>query len=98
MKSYKKIRSFSSQTVQENERTKVEANTRLKTGIRLYNNRLDLLAYYDRKREITLTDVGIICQACDQTFAHVNVPGIQKVRKDTGQLSIVSDYPHIAGH
>lgn len=37
----------------------MEANNRLKTSIRLHNNRLDLLAYYERKRENTLTDVGI---------------------------------------
>ena len=76
----------------------MEANTRLKTSIRLRNDRRDLLAYYERKREITLTDLGITCQACDQTFAHSNVPGTQKVMRDVGQPSTVSDCPHIAGH
>ena len=69
----KKIRSHSSQATQENERIEVKANTRLKTRIRLPNNRLDLLAYYEKKRKIILTDVGITCQARYQLLAFMTV-------------------------
>ena len=92
------IRSYSSQAKQENERTGVEANTRLRTSIRLHNNRLDLLAYYERKRKITLTDVGITCQVRYQNFAYLRVQwDTANVIEDVGQLFTVSDRPHIAG-
>ena len=68
-----KIRSYFSQAKQENQRTEVEGNTRLRISIRLHNNRLDLLAYYERKRKITPTDVGVTCQAHYQIFAYLRV-------------------------
>lgn len=93
-----KIRSYSSQAKQENERTGVEANTSLRISIRLHNNRLDLLAYYERKRKITLTDVGVTCQAHYQTFAYLRVQwDTENIIEDVGQLLIVSDHPHTAG-
>lgn len=93
-----KIRSYSSQAKQENERTGVEANTRLRISIRLHNNRLDLLAYYERKRKITLTDIGVTCQAHYQTFTYLRVQwDTENIIEDVGQFLIVSDRPHTAG-
>lgn len=47
--------------------------TKLKTSTKLHNNRLDLLAYYERKRKITLTYVGITCLAHVQIFVYANI-------------------------
>lgn len=77
----------------------MEANTRLKASNRLHNDRLDLLACYEAKREITLTDVGITCQAHYLIFEYMNVQwDTKKVLGDMGQLFIESDRLHVAGH
>lgn len=76
----------------------MEANTSLKTSIRLHNDRLGLLAYYERKREITITDVRITCQTYYQTFACVNVQCDTRSPEGTGQLFIVPGCPRTAAH
>jgi len=59
LKSSKKLRSHSVQEVVANENVEIRVDTRIKTDVKIQNNRPDLFVHDKKRREITLIEVGI---------------------------------------
>jgi hypothetical protein len=58
----KKVRGHSVQEIMENELAEIKVDTRLKTDIKISNNRPDIFIFDKRKQEIILVEVGITSQ------------------------------------
>ncbi|TBU12448.1 hypothetical protein CWI38_0753p0030, partial [Hamiltosporidium tvaerminnensis] len=61
-KSSKRIRSHSVQEILDNEYAEIRVNTRIKTDVKIRNNRLDIYILDKKKNMITLIEVGITSQ------------------------------------
>ncbi|MCB1712129.1 MAG: reverse transcriptase family protein [Candidatus Riesia sp.] len=67
IKSSKRMRSHSIQEIVGNKEVEIRVDTRIKTDIKVPNNRPDLFVYDKKKGEITLIEVGITNQDLLQT-------------------------------
>ncbi|TBU17010.1 hypothetical protein CWI38_0291p0040, partial [Hamiltosporidium tvaerminnensis] len=61
-KSSKRIRSHSVQEILDNEYAEIIVDTRIKTDVKIRNNRLDIFILDKKKNKITLIEVGITSQ------------------------------------
>ncbi|TBU12772.1 hypothetical protein CWI38_0635p0030, partial [Hamiltosporidium tvaerminnensis] len=61
-KSLKRIRSHSVQEIFDNEYAELRVDTRIKTDVKIRNNRPDIFILDKKKNKITLIEVGITCQ------------------------------------
>ena len=59
IKKSKKLRSHSVQEVVANEKVEIRVDTRIKTDVKIQNNRPDLFIHDKKTKEITLIEVGI---------------------------------------
>ncbi|TBU13237.1 hypothetical protein CWI38_0493p0010, partial [Hamiltosporidium tvaerminnensis] len=61
-KSSKRIRSHSVQEILDNEYAEIRVDTRIKTDVKIRNNRPDIFILDKKKNKITLIEVGITSQ------------------------------------
>ena len=67
LKSSKKLRGLSVQEIVSNEYVEIRVDTRVKTDIKVQNNRPDIFVFDKKKKEITLIEIGVINQDFLQT-------------------------------
>ncbi|TBT98905.1 hypothetical protein CWI36_2181p0010 [Hamiltosporidium magnivora] len=67
-KSSKRIRSHSVQEILDNEYSEIIVDTRIKTDVKIRNNRPDIFILYKKKNKITLIEVGITSQNSLQIY------------------------------
>lgn len=62
-KKSKKIRSHSVQEIIDNENAEIRVDTRIRTDVKIQNNRPDIFVFDKKRKEITLIEVGITSQS-----------------------------------
>ena len=67
LKSSKKLRSHSVKEIVSNEYVEIRVDTRVKTDIKVQNNRPDIFVFDKKKKEITLIEIGVTNQDLLQT-------------------------------
>ena len=67
LKSSKKLRGHSVQEIVSNEYVEIRVDTRVKTDIKVQNNRPDIFVFEKKKKEITLIEIGVTNQDLLQT-------------------------------
>ena len=67
LKSSKKLRGHSVQEIVSNEYVEIRVDTRVKTDIKVQNNRPDIFVFDKKKKEITLIEIGVTNQDLLQT-------------------------------
>lgn len=82
----KRIRNHSVQEVMENENAEIRVDTRIKTDLKIANNRPDIFIYDKKAREVILVEVGITSQDSLQKVESEKVRKYDILAKELGLM------------